>query len=261
MNDPLTEIIEEIRRAAVSDGVGIFYGYLADDNESVPTVHWNRANGGDWREFLRCAKTFNATILYLDWAPFEQSEIDEAVSKVESELNGEIAQDKEAAEILNQIQRFHAKVGSTCVIDLAFVANGTLHVYEQTSDWWEEFTNLVTVDEGAEEQATRIGKYLVNKWATALAGDSKYSTSKQRGYLLEKLAGDEFQRLPVGEVLRRAEAIFVTDFKQAADEKLADEIRQLRAEGLNLNAIAMQLGISRDRVSGLLSGSAVKNRK
>ncbi len=99
----------------------------------------------------------------------------------------------------------------------------------------------------------------MNKWALALASDPRYLTSKQREYLLEKLAGQEFSELPTFDVLRRAETIFQADFRQVAEEKLTDEIRRLREQGLNLNAIALKLGISRDRVSGLVS--AIPNKR
>jgi hypothetical protein len=58
----------------------------------------------------------------------------------------------------------------------------------------------------------------------------------------------------------RAETIFQADSTQAAEEKLKDGIRSLRDQALNLNAIALKLGISRDRVSGLVSAIPNKRR-
>jgi len=142
----------------------------------------------------------------------------------------------------------------TCIIDLAFVSNSVVHIYQETANWFDEFEELLPEDEDDEDEGrTSIDKAMVNKWALALASDPMYLTSKQREYLLEKLAGQEFSKLPTFEVLRRAETIFQADFRQVAEEKLSDEIRQLREQGLNLNAIALKLGISRDRVSGLVS--------
>ncbi len=117
----------------------------------------------------------------------------------------------------------------TCIIDLAFVSNSVVHIYQETANWFDEFEELLPEDEDDEDEGrTSIDKAMVNKWALALASDPMYLT-------------------------RRAETIFQADFRQVAEEKLSDEIRQLREQGLNLNAIALKLGISRDRVSGLVS--------
>jgi len=256
MNDPLSKTLEEIRQVAENSGLHIFFGWLAEHNDSL-AVHWNEDNGGDWKGFLGCAKAVSASILYLNWAPFEQFHVDDAVSEIESELTESEGRDdgtKDIKKLLNQIRAFETKVGLTCIIDLAFVSNGVVHIYQETADWFDEFEELLPEDEDDEQEERKpVDKATVNKWALALASDPQYLTSKQREYLLEKLAGQEFPKLPIFDVLRRAETIFQADFRQVAEEKLSDEIRQLREQGLNLNAVALKLGISRDRASGLVS--------
>jgi len=253
MNDPLSKTLEEIHEEAKGSGMRIFYGYLAEHNK-VPAVHWNRENGGDWKKFFVCGRTLSATILYVNWAPFEQFEVDDAMSKLESEIAEDDDEEEETKKLLTQVRAFQSKVGLTCVIDLAFVANGMVHIYQETADWFDEFGDLIgdNDDEGDTEERRPIDKAVVNKWAATLASDPKYATSKQREYLLEKIAGDEFSKLPLYEILRRAETIFQVEFKQGAEEKLSQEIQELRNQGLNMNAIALKLGISRDRVSGLV---------
>ena len=58
--------------------------------------------------------------------------------------------------------------------------------------------------------------------------------------------------LPAWDILKQAEKIYFIKVKPKEDERLKKEAEQLRDQGLNLNAIAQKLGISRDRVSGLL---------
>src|SRR5262249_38296581 len=110
-------------------------------------------------------------------------------------------------------------------------------------------------EEGEPEGEEPSDRLIVAKWATALASNPKYFTSKSREYLLEKLAGAEFDGLPVYEILRRAEVIFEAEYRTVAEDRLREVIHRLRDEGLNLNGVAMKLGISRDRVSGLVSAS------
>lgn len=234
----------------------VFYAYLAEDSK-IPSVHWNREHGGDWKKFLVCARTLGASVLYLNWAPFEQFEIDDSISKLESKMTEDDEEDNEIKKLQSQVRGFQSKVGMTCVIDLAFVANGVVHVYQETADWFDEFGDLTGEDEEADddepEEKTVVSKEVLDKWATALASDPRYSTTKRHEYLLEKIAGGAFLELPVYDILRRAEAIFHVDFKQAAEEKLANEIQELRNQGFNMHAIAMKLGISQVRVSGLAS--------
>ena len=254
MNDPLAKTVDKIREAAKSGGLQIFYGWLPEDEDRL-TVHWNQDNGGDWKSFLDCAKAVSANILYLNWAPFEQFQIDDAVTEIESEVD----EGSDETGVLGKLRAFNTKVGLTCVIDLAFVANGVVHIHQETPDWFTEFEDLLPEQSEDEPERKLPDKTTVNKWAATLASHPQYMNSRDREYLLEKLAGAEFPTLPVFEVLRRAATVFEMDFKQGAEEKLAEEVRQLREQGLNLNAIARKLGLSRDRASGL--ASMIPNKK
>src|SRR5260370_5108446 len=87
MNDPLSKMVEAVCEQAESNALQIFYGYLAEESE-VPSAHWNSEHGGDWKKFVECAKAFNAHILYVNWAPFEQFEIDDAIVALDSTPEG-----------------------------------------------------------------------------------------------------------------------------------------------------------------------------
>ncbi len=255
MDDPFLKTLDEIRKGADQSGLRIFYGYMAEESK-VPSVHWNRENGGDWKQFLACARTVGANVLYVNSAPFEQFQVDDAISVLESKLADGAKEEEETKRLVSQVRTFQPKVGLTCIIDLAFVANGVVHIYQETADWFDEFNDSVAEEEEENEEIENrkpVSQAIIDKWATSLASDPKYTTSKDRDYLLEKLAGKELSELPAYRILRRAEAIYETDFKQAAEEKLAREIKQLRDKGLNQSAIAIRLGIPKDRVSGLLS--------
>jgi hypothetical protein len=156
---------------------------------------------------------------------------------------------------VGELREFQKKVGVICVIDVAFVTNGVVHRYQEATAWMEAFDDLADAeeDDGEIERQSSADRTLVNKWAMTLAGDRKYPTAKNHEYLLEKLSGDLFSTLPVYEILRRAETVFDAEFKMAANEQLALEIQKLRDQGLNIDAIALKLGITRGQVSGLMS--------
>ena len=255
MSDPLERTVDEIRQTAGNMALGVFFGWMVADK--VPTVHWNQERGGDWRAFLECAKSLKAEVIYLNWTPFEEFQVDDAVSELESTITQNDGSELEGAkDRLSKITKFKKKVGLTCVIDLAFVASGVIHIYQKVADWFNEFESLAEELEDKDDEHERtVDKATITKWARLLAQDPKFifSNSRQREYLLEKIAGNESAKLPLYEVLARADMIFNAEFKQNAEAKLAEEIQKLRQQGLNLGGIAQRIGISRDRVSSLLS--------
>jgi hypothetical protein len=260
VNDPLSKTVEAICKEAESNALQIFYGYLAEESK-VPSVHWNTEHGGGWKKFVECAKAFDGHVLYINWFPFEQFQIDESVSALES-ASEDGDEDEETTKQMNQLRAFQSKVGITCVIDLAFLADGVVHIFQETADWFDEFSDLVPDDDDDDEaeEPKPINKSDLRRWATALASDPKYCTSTQREYLLQQIAGVEFPRLPAYQILHEAETIYQMEFKQAAEEKLANEIQEMRNKGFNLKAIGMKLGISQGRVSGIVSLMAPKKK-
>jgi hypothetical protein len=169
MNDPFLKKLEEIRKETEGGGTQIFYGHLAE-HSNVPTVHWNEENGGDWKKFLVRAKALSPQILYMSWAPFEQFQIDEAISKLESQITEDEEEDKETNKLLSEVRAFHSKVGITCFIELVFIANGVMHIYEESPDWFDEFVDLTSEDEDEDDQIQKtkpISKAAMDKWATA----------------------------------------------------------------------------------------------
>ena len=71
--------------------------------------------------------------------------------------------------------------------------------------------------------------------------------------MLEKLAGKEYDTLPLGHIMGRAETIYQFEVKPEVEKQLREQAWVLKAQGLNMNAIALRLKISKERVSGLLA--------
>ena len=258
MADQLLKTIAEIRERASAFGLVVFYGWLY--TEEAHTVHWNEEHGGHWKQFLECARALSVKAIYLNWAPFEEFQVDEALAGVEGVLSDAQTTEMEKAELESQskqIAKYRDKVGLTAIIDVAFEMGGMFHVYQETADWFDAFQELTAEEEEKQvEEETQVDKALVDKWARELASHAKYSSCKdydQGAYLLEKLAGEGYEKLPLSDIFRRAETIYQFELKPQEEERLSQKARELRKQGLNMNAIAQKLGISRDRVSGLLA--------
>ncbi len=262
--DVLLEKVETIVNAAKGQGLVVFYGWAHGTDQK--TVYWNGEHGGDWEKFLECAKAAGATMLYVNWAPFEEFQIDEAIGHLERTIAaGSVAgiEQPDSLPSRREIDAYRNRVGVTAVIDLAFVYEDIVHIHQCFADWFQAFEELT---EGLEEDLDEsedslpehvVDKSLVKKWASELANHAKFGaarTGDQREFLLESIAGAEIDTLPVGDILARADSIYQFEIKPKEDERLRIEAGRLRGQGLNLSAIALKLGIPKDRVSGLLSG-------
>jgi hypothetical protein len=262
--DVLLETVEAIVKAAKGQEIVVFYGWAHGEDQK--TVDWNEAHGGDWEKFLECAKAAGAKILYLNWAPFEEFQVDEALEHRERTVTAGSESGVEQANSVpsrRDIEAYRDKVGVTAVIDMAFVHEDLVHIHQCFADWFQAFENLTEgLEEGSDESEDFlprrvVDKALVKKWASELANHAKFCaarTGDQREFLLESIAGTEIDTLPVGDILARADSIYQFEIKPKEDDRLRIEAGRLREQGLNLSAIALKLGIPKDRVSGLLSG-------
>lgn len=262
--DVLLEKAKAIISLANTQELVVFYGWAHGSDQK--TVNWNEEHGGDYAKFVECAKAIGAKLLYLNWAPFEDFEIDEALENRERTITAgdNLGVDQpDTAPSRREIESYRDRVGMTAVIDLAFVHEDIVHIYQCFADWFEAFQQLT---EGLETDSDENGghfpervvdKALVKKWASQLASHPKFGMTRsgdQREFLLESIAGTEIDTLPVSDILARADTIYQFEIKPTEEERMRAKARELREQGLNMSAIAVKLGISKDRVSGLLSG-------
>jgi len=260
--DALLGVVENIVSAAKGRGLLVFYGWAHGTNQK--SVDWNEEHGGNWEKFLECAKAVEAKLLYLNWAPFEEFQIDEALEHLEKSIASRAGKGTEPDSLPSSrdIEAYRDEVGVTAVLDLAFMHGDVVHIYQCFADWFQAFKDLTEALE-SDSDATEdlfpervVDKALVRRWASELANHAKFGvarTGDQREFLLETIAGSEIDNLPVGDILARADSIYQFEIKPKEEDRQRTEARRLREEGLNINAIAVRLGISKDRASGLLS--------
>lgn len=235
-SDPLSEVVAEMETYCKDQQLQCFY-CLIDEEDHKP-IYWDDKYDPDWRNFLRIAKSLKVNLVYFGLLYFDESEIEEALAEEE--------------ESSKEIESFRSKVGFITNIDLAFIHEGVFHIYRFSADWLDKFQELTESEADSDEE---IDESLIHEWAEKLASHPRYATCKnksQRGYLLEEIGGDENEDIPGWAILKEAERIYFVKVKPKEDERLKKEAEHLHDQGLNLNAIAQKLGISRDRVSGLL---------
>jgi hypothetical protein len=256
-NDPLFDAVREIQEYCESNGLSVFSGYLTREHETMAV--WSVSRSRDWKAFLDVAVSRAASLVYLDWVTFEEPHIDEAL--IRGGESGDAAEpDSHAEEYNRELQSFRPHAGLTGVVEIAFSLGGVWHVFEWQADWFAEFERLVDAwDEGA-YQPRRLPRARLHELANQLVNHPKYQACRskaQRRYLLEQLLGREVEFLrpsDVTGVLDLAEAIFELEIKPLERSYLRQRARELKAQGLSLDAIAGNLGVSRSAVKALLAG-------
>lgn len=61
--DPLLDIVDAVVKLVAQEETALFYGWAYDEKSTI--VFWNEEHGGDWRNFVACAKASGARMLEL----------------------------------------------------------------------------------------------------------------------------------------------------------------------------------------------------
>ncbi|MDA2910170.1 hypothetical protein MYX04_04445 [Nitrospiraceae bacterium AH_259_D15_M11_P09] len=111
--------------------------------------------------------------------------------------------------------------------------------------------------DNAGEETQDVAGYSVIDWAHKLANHPRYGVcqdSDDATALLATLAGQEFDRLPVDDILERAGNVYFLSVKPKQEQQQQLEAHKLHKRGLKVHGIAQKLGISLQRVKKLLTG-------
>jgi hypothetical protein len=256
-NDPLLEAVREIQEYCEMHRLNVFSGYLTREHETVAV--WNVARSRDWKAFLDVAASRGVGLIYLDWVTFDEHHVDEALVRGD-ETHEATEADPQVDEYNRELEGFRTHAGLTGVIEIAFSLGGVWHVFEWQAEWFAEFERCVDAwDEGA-VHPRRLPRARLHDLANQLVNHPKYQVCQskaQRRYLLEQLLGREFESVRASDVtgvLDRAEAIFELEIKPLERSYLKQRARELKAQGLSIDAIAGSLGVSRAAAKGLLAG-------
>jgi len=126
----------------------VFFGYHRMPDPLVQ-VSWDTIRQPDYRLFLRAARQAGAKVIIFHQEAFALDKIDEALDQLEAcDLAREEKRNYE-----NRLRQLQAYEGFTCLLELSFVLDGHVYLFEQHTDWYEAFTDLVSeIEAAAEEQ-------------------------------------------------------------------------------------------------------------
>lgn len=251
-HDQLAQLRQEIADSIRQEGFVPFCG--AFPSEDTPRIPWNETIDPDWRHFLQAAKYLGVNVIYTDWQEFTEEEIEEALIEQEEHSTDEASAWVQGHN--QQVEQFRRYVGLTAAVQIGFSANGLFHFYGRTTSWYEHFNEL---NEGEIPQEFRqkegVRYETIKPWVDKLANHPRFGGLKtwdQRCYLLRTLAADAYENLPVEEIVRQAETMYEVDIRPEEENRLLEQVKELRNQKRSIVAIAGKLGLPRERVRMLV---------
>jgi|SRR5437868_6281664 len=140
MADDLTTLKDDMTAFIEGHGMRRFPGYV--DYEQIQAVMWkNPADNPDsWKDFVELAKAAGATFLTMDDWVLERDELDELVERLG---NATYSNDED----LEEAKWLRAYISKTGFIQLGWAYQGSIFLYEVSTDWYDRYQHLVELAE------------------------------------------------------------------------------------------------------------------
>ena len=129
LKDDMTAFIE-------GHGMRRFPGYIGDE---LPTVVWRQDDNPDsWKDFVELAKASAAPFLTME---------DEVLAKEELDFLIDRLKEGNYSDAIDDARWLRAYVGKTGFLQLGFAHQGTLFIYEVSTEWYERYQEVLETAE------------------------------------------------------------------------------------------------------------------
>ena len=129
LKDDMTAFIE-------GHGMRRFPGYIADE---MPTVVWRHDDNPDaWKDFVELAKASGAQFLTMDHEVLEKDELEFLIDRLK---DGTYSDD------LDDARWLRSYIGKTGFLQLGFAYQGTLFIYEVSTEWYDRYQQVLETAE------------------------------------------------------------------------------------------------------------------
>lgn len=117
-------------------GMRRFPGYVGDE---VVSVLWKDDDNADaWKDFVELAKSAGAPFLTMDAFMLSKGDLDFVIERLK---DGVYTEDLEDARWLR------ASIGKTGFLQLGFAHQGTVFLYEVSTEWYERYQHVLETAE------------------------------------------------------------------------------------------------------------------
>ncbi len=136
MPDDLTSVKDDMTAFIEGQGMKRFHGYVGED---VQTVVWD-ANGNPeaWKDFVELAKFAGTPFLTMSEVTLDREDLDYLIERLRT-ANFPDDEDIEEARWLRTY------VGNTGFLQLGWAYQGTIFVYEVSTQWYDRYQRLVDI--------------------------------------------------------------------------------------------------------------------
>ncbi len=138
MPDDLSNVKDDMTAFIEGHGMRRFHAYVG---EEVPSVMWDaNDNPESWKDFVELAKHAGASFLTMSDVVLEKEDLDFLVDRLQ---NGAFP-DEEDIEEARWLRTYVSKTG---FVQLGWPYQGTIFLYEVSTDWYDRYQRLVDMAE------------------------------------------------------------------------------------------------------------------
>jgi len=138
MPDDLTNLKDDMTAFIEGHGLRRFHGYVTDE---VQSVMWDPGdNPESWKDFVELAKAAGAVFLTMNDVALEKEELDFLVERLR---NSNYPNEED----LDDARWLRSYVGRVGFVQLGFSHQGTIFLFEVSTEWYDRYQRLVDVAE------------------------------------------------------------------------------------------------------------------
>src|ERR1700758_490438 len=138
--DDLTNIKDDMIAFIEGHGMRRFHGFI--DYEEVQCVMWknDEAHPDGWKDFVELAKSSAAVFLTMDSWTLKREDLDEIIQRISG---AEFSNDED----LEDARWLRTYIGKTGFVQLGWAYQGSMFLYEASTDWYDRYQRLVDITE------------------------------------------------------------------------------------------------------------------
>jgi hypothetical protein len=136
--DDLHHVKDDMTAFIEGHGMRRFPGYVSDD---VPSIMWEiNGNTESWKDFVELAKSAGTGFLTMNDVVLDKEDVEFLIERLR---NGTYTDDDD----LEEARWLKAYVGKTGFVQIGFAYQGTLFLYEASTEWYDRYQRLVDAAE------------------------------------------------------------------------------------------------------------------
>lgn len=138
MPDDLSNVKDDMTAFIEGHGMRRFHAYVG---EEVPSVMWDaNENPESWKDFVELAKHAGASFLTMSDVVLEKEDLDFLVDRLQ---NGSFPDEED----IEEARWLRTYVGKTGFVQLGWPYQGTIFLYEVSTEWYDRYQRLVDMAE------------------------------------------------------------------------------------------------------------------